>query len=329
LLRHNAIGNTNEELVAGLKDNGVLKSATVEEAMLKIPRGEFVTEDLKEEAYIDTPLRIASMAFNISAPHMYAVCLEQLNLQPGMSFLDIGSGSGHFTALAAYLVGNKGISHGIDIRQDIVSFGETNCKSLATKIGLDFTCLKFFLRNCFLPTINAIQYDRIHVGACCPEANLQDLVKLLKPNGILVTPLLDKMVKVTKLSDGKVKTDFLMSVRYGDLIIPSEAEVKEAQRAVDREKKTTITVPESTFVSDMTNLLNNPDMSDVKLIVENKPLYAHRTILGARCEHFSKIFTGELKNSKDTNESNTRIALCFFSGLSPIYLLRRCSNQEC
>jgi protein-L-isoaspartate O-methyltransferase len=45
------------------------------------------------------------MGFNISAPHMYAVCLENLDIQEGMSFLDVGSGCGHFTVIAGYLVG--------------------------------------------------------------------------------------------------------------------------------------------------------------------------------------------------------------------------------
>lgn len=49
---------------------------------------------------------------------MYAVCLQQLNIQPGNKFLDIGSGRelfimdtdlflgcGHFTAIGGYLAG--------------------------------------------------------------------------------------------------------------------------------------------------------------------------------------------------------------------------------
>jgi hypothetical protein len=43
-------------------------------------------------------------------------------------------------------------------------------------------------------------------------------------------PMGDKLVKVTKNHEGKVKLEKLMAVRYGDLVIPSEAEVKEAER---------------------------------------------------------------------------------------------------
>lgn len=34
-----------------------------------------------------------------SAPHMYAICLENLEIEPGNKVLDIGSGTGHFTAV--------------------------------------------------------------------------------------------------------------------------------------------------------------------------------------------------------------------------------------
>ena len=35
------------------------------------------------EALADSPIRLTSLDFNISAPHMHATCLEALQLQPG------------------------------------------------------------------------------------------------------------------------------------------------------------------------------------------------------------------------------------------------------
>ena len=53
---------------------------------------------------------------------MYATCLENLDLQPGQSFLDIGSGCGHFTALAGYIVGKvKGKFQEISRKKQIVT----------------------------------------------------------------------------------------------------------------------------------------------------------------------------------------------------------------
>ena len=52
-------------------------------------------------------VRLDAMGFNVSAPHMHATCLEALDLQPGHSFLDIGSGCGLVTAAAAFLVSTQ------------------------------------------------------------------------------------------------------------------------------------------------------------------------------------------------------------------------------
>lgn len=45
--RQRASGNSNQELISNLKSNDVIRSASVEEALLTIPRGEFVPEGYK------------------------------------------------------------------------------------------------------------------------------------------------------------------------------------------------------------------------------------------------------------------------------------------
>eukprot|EP01114_Cavostelium_apophysatum_P022001 TRINITY_DN7824_c0_g1_i4.p1 TRINITY_DN7824_c0_g1~~TRINITY_DN7824_c0_g1_i4.p1 ORF type:complete len:421 (-),score=124.42 TRINITY_DN7824_c0_g1_i4:41-1303(-) len=290
-------GRSNRELVESMKENGVLKDPLVTEALLLIARGEFVPKEHEDEAYTDQPLRVASMLFNISAPHMYAVCLENLEFKEGLSVLDIGCGCGHLTALASYLVGKAGKVEGVELRQDILDFARANIKKVGESTGLDFSNITLNVRNCFLPTTST--YDRIHVGACCPEAQLDNLLKLLNSGGILVTPLGDHLVKIVKDKDGKPKTFKLMSVRYGDLIVPSEVEIKEAQKILDREKATTIVVPENTFPGDLVNLMNSKELSDVTLLVENEPVYAHKVILAARSEFFKAMFFTGLKESHE------------------------------
>lgn len=92
------------------------------------------------------------------------------------------------------------------------------------------------------------------------------LLAKLAPGGILVTPLGDRLVRVTKNLKGEVTTEKLMGVRYSDLIVPSEAEIKEAVRQIELEKATRIIVPENDFVTDFAKLFNNSELSDVKFI---------------------------------------------------------------
>jgi len=295
LSHRRATGNSNEELVSNLKNNQVFFNPRVEEALIQVPRMAFVPSDLQDEANIDSPLRLPTMGFNISAPHMYAICLENLDIQFGMSFLDIGSGCGHMTTLGSFLVGKDGIAHGWDLREDIIKFAESNVKALSESSGLDFSNIQFSVRNCFLPAAKNDQYDRIHVGACCPNSQLDSLLKLLRPNGILVTPFEDKLAKFTKNKSGEVKMKKLMAVRYGDLVVPSEAEVKEAYRQIRKQEASLILVPESSFFNDFLRLMNKERLSDVTFIVEGRKITAHKTILAARSQHFETMFFGGLR----------------------------------
>jgi protein-L-isoaspartate O-methyltransferase len=176
--------------------------------MKRIPRGDFVPVSQRAEAYSDSPLPLSKWGFNVSAPHMYAMCLEALEPQPGMSFLDIGrslfspilslslfffskssfsSGCGHLTALASELVSPGGTALGLDVRDDIVEFARQNVAACGKQRGITFVC-EFENRNCFIPDIDERTFDRIHTGACCPIKFLPKLVTLLNPGGILVTP---------------------------------------------------------------------------------------------------------------------------------------------
>jgi len=292
--------DTNEQLIESLRQNGVLHSPGVEAALRALPRGVFVPEDQSDQAYIDTPLRLPAFGFNISAPHMYAMCLEALSIELGQSFLDVGSGCGHMTALGGYLVGKTGRADGIDLLPEYKQFAEENIRRLKQVNGVELPNVHFEVRNCFLPDIEERKYDRIHVGACCPTPRMQVLIDLLKPGGILVTPNEDSLVKVTKSQDGQsASTEKLASVRYGDLKVPSDAEIKEAQLLLERKRATTIEIPPDTFVQDFARLFNNPDMSDVIFVVEGKKVPAHRFILKVRSEHFRAMFSNGLKESWD------------------------------
>jgi len=199
----------------------------------------------------------------------------------------------------------------VDLREDICAFARDNVKKETESTGLDFSNVQFIVRNCFLPFPNNKQFDRIHVGACCPESQKDKLFSLLAPNGILVTPYKDKLVRVKKDDKGNIKMETLMSVAYSDLIVPSEAEVKEADRQLERMKAQTIVVPPSTYLHDISKLqglsgvdfsklVNSKDLSDITLLVEGKPMYAHKTILAARSEHFNAMFFNGLRESKES-----------------------------
>ena len=87
------------------------------------------------------------------------------------------SGCGHFTALGATLAGPTGQAIGIDLRQDIIDFAEKNAQDLCREKGLQMR-LAFRVLNCFVPDPTLGKFDRIHVGASCPEGYVSFFARL-------------------------------------------------------------------------------------------------------------------------------------------------------
>lgn len=78
----------------GIADERVLA------AMATVPRENFVSPDLRQHAYRDDALPIAS-GQTISQPYMVARMTELLEPRPGMGVLEIGTGSGYQAAVLA------------------------------------------------------------------------------------------------------------------------------------------------------------------------------------------------------------------------------------
>ena len=109
-------------------------------AFRRVDRGAFVPERVADAAYLprpesrrrprdradplasyrydDAPLRSRDEAWDcvvhMSAPSIYAAALEALDLEPRMSFLNCGAGSGYFSALCATLLGPHAVHHCVE-----------------------------------------------------------------------------------------------------------------------------------------------------------------------------------------------------------------------
>ena len=80
----------------GIKDKRLLQ------AMGTVPRHEFVPADMRQMAYIDTPLPIGE-GQTISSPYNTALMIELAEIKPRQKILEVGTGSGYQAALLAQL----------------------------------------------------------------------------------------------------------------------------------------------------------------------------------------------------------------------------------
>lgn len=219
-------GRNNEEMVDKFVQTGVITTKEVEDAFRAVPRGAFVPHDLHLEAYLDSPLR-GEPHVHLSAPHMYATVLEALKLSPGLSFLNIGSGTGYFSCAAGYILQAQGINHGIELHDDLVHFAEERVQEylqFCPVIAQDICQPKFLAGNCFRLDPSLCSYDRVYCGAACPISKVAFIVAFTKVGGFAIIPCRNRLLKIERVSATGIKQTCISDVCFASLILLPESE---------------------------------------------------------------------------------------------------------
>jgi len=166
-----------------------LKKPEVIRAMLKVPREEFVPIELREHAYIDSPLPTLN-GQTISAPHMVAMMCELLDLQKGQKVLEVGAGTGYHAAVCAEIVApldipteERGHVYAIERLSSLVEFARKNLER--TKFSDRVTVIQ---GDGTLGYPDAAPFDRILVTAAAPRIP-PPLKTQLKDGGKIVIPV--------------------------------------------------------------------------------------------------------------------------------------------
>ena len=186
-----------KRLVEELKREGVIKSKNVEEAMLRVPREEFLPPHERLYAYEDTPLRVM-LDQTISAPHMVAMMCELLELKPGLKVLEVGTGTGYHAAVCAEAMERKGIVYTIEYFPELAIYAMQNLARLGY-----LNVVKVFIGDGSKGLPQFAPYDRILVTAAAPGTIPNALIEQLADGGIMVIPVevdlgVQVLYKVTK-----------------------------------------------------------------------------------------------------------------------------------
>lgn len=95
-------GQDNDELVDNLVESGYIRTKKVEQVFRAVDRADYVLSSHREGAYKDLAWKHGNI--HLSAPCVYSEVMEGLSLEPGLSFLNLGSGTGYLSTMAGLLL---------------------------------------------------------------------------------------------------------------------------------------------------------------------------------------------------------------------------------
>lgn len=176
-----------DRMVAELIDAGAISDPSIEAAFRAVPREVFCPPDTPVEQPYLTHDKVRTRVgadgatlSSLSAPILHARNLAQLQVEPGMRVLEVGSG-GPLAAVLAHLVGPDGEVVTVDIDEGVTE---------RTRIGIEQLRLgdrvEVVTADAGLPLRRGV-FDRIIATAAAdtiPEVWLEELA----PDGILVVP---------------------------------------------------------------------------------------------------------------------------------------------
>jgi len=186
----------------GITDEGVL------EAINQIPRHQFLDSSFLNFAYQDQAFPIGS-GQTISQPYTVAFQTELLQIKKGDKVLEVGTGSGYQACVLAKM-GAKVFT----IERQKKLYEKT--KALLSK--LRYPTIKTFYGDGYkgLPTFGP--FDKMIVTAGAPFIP-EDLLKQLKPNGIMVIPVdieqdIQEMIRITRTETGIFEKESFGKFRF-------------------------------------------------------------------------------------------------------------------
>jgi protein-L-isoaspartate(D-aspartate) O-methyltransferase len=174
-----------EEKVRWLMRHGYLRSSRIKDAILKVPREDFIPFLYRDYAYLEVPLPLPGEQATISCPHSYPLFYEALLLDKGHRFLEIGLGSGYGTALAREIVGPAGLVVSIEIDPLTFKFASNNLK----RAGYDDIILVRGDGGLGYPEKSP--YDSICITAACTQIP-PPLIEQIGPGGRLIAPVIEE-----------------------------------------------------------------------------------------------------------------------------------------
>ncbi|XP_076291369.1 protein-L-isoaspartate O-methyltransferase domain-containing protein 1 [Lasioglossum baleicum] len=217
MFKSGKIRQNNDDLI----DDMHIESKLVEKAFRAVDRADYVLASHRHIAYKDFPWELGDI--HLSAPSVYCEVIEKLCLQPGQSFLNIGSGTGYLNTVAGLLLTHRGINHGIELKDNCIKYANERLEQFMKKSPaldeFDFCEPRFIQGNC-LNVVQDRQYDRVYCGAECPETNHAFIKQFVCIGGILVMPAQNFLRQYIRLNEKSFLMYNILPVSFAQLVVP-------------------------------------------------------------------------------------------------------------
>jgi protein-L-isoaspartate(D-aspartate) O-methyltransferase len=182
--------------------------ARVIDALLAVPRHEFVPADLRSMAYLNRPLPIGHRQ-TISQPYIIAVMTDLLALPANGRVLEVGTGCGYQAAVLAQLCDSV---YSIEIVEPL------GYEAKARLERLNYDNIHVRIGDGFAGWPEAAPFDAIIVTAAADEVP-PPLVEQLKPGGRMIIPVQrgfggQELVLIDKDNQGTVSHKDILPVRF-------------------------------------------------------------------------------------------------------------------
>jgi len=197
-------------------------SDRVMHAVAEVPRHDFVPVELRELAYLNTPLPIG-FGKTISQPFIVALMTDLLELEEEDAVLEIGTGLGYQAAILAKLCKRV---YSLELLEELAAQARTR---LARAGHRNITLRR---ANGYHGWAAHAPYDKVIVTAA-PDLIPPALIHQLKAGGRMVIPAgmpdTQQLILVEKTPGGRVLTKEVLRVRFS-LLEPDDPDEPTADR---------------------------------------------------------------------------------------------------